>query len=191
MSYQFQLFSAHSKFNESKLCRKFALNTFEGDFRERTQSWSCAEINKLAASAKSSIKLQFNYVERWLYLSFVSYQWQSTTNCHTRKKQLLWTMCVGELQHERHVHFNTIVRDLFSDCLTKFDCDLITAEWPIVSSRKIGNFSGDLKSSFVFCWFCEFPCVNDVIDIETNSDRENRKRSKILSLDVLTFFMKS
>ena len=68
----------------------------------------------------------------------------------TRKMQLLWTMCCCLLcvvrgwttSAVRGFHFNTIVRDLFCDCLTKFDCNLITVEWPIVSS-----FDGGLKGS--------------------------------------------
>lgn len=52
------------------------------------------------------------------------------------KSKLLWTMCVvrGAKASRREIHFNTIVRDLFPDCLTKFDCNLITAEWPTVMS---------------------------------------------------------
>lgn len=92
--------------------------------------------------------------------------------CHTRKMQLLWTKCVGE----RDVHFNTIVRDLFPDCLTKFDSNLITVEWPIVSSCAVFGLN------FCCC------LANDVIDIEKKSMQKPQAIKKF-SLDVLAFLL--
>jgi len=58
-----------------------------------------ANVNKLAESASSAIKLQFNYVELSCdCISVADARWhingRAPQSCHTRKK-LLWAKCVG------------------------------------------------------------------------------------------------
>lgn len=68
---------------------------------------------------------------------------------------------------QRDVHFNTIVRDLSADCLTKFDRNLITVEWPIVVKLCI------FKSSRIL--------ADDVIDIENEINAKTASDQKLLS----------
>lgn len=55
--------------------------------------------------------------------------YQRAASCHKRKRDCI---VVNDVRR-REMRFNTIVRDSLPDCLTKFDCNLITVEWPIVS----------------------------------------------------------
>lgn len=115
-----------------------------------------------------------------------------------RKLSHTWNAIVvndvrGWVQQERDVHFNTIVRDLFSDCLTKFDCDLITVEWPIVSSGKNVQFWIKIKFFVDSTNSLSLPTpANDVIDIEKKSMQKPQEiKNSLLTFPLHTFFMKS
>lgn len=55
---------------------------------------------------------------------------------------LLWTMCAVAMRGFRNGRCILIrLSEIYlPDCLTKFDCDLITAEWPNVSVERIVQF---------------------------------------------------
>lgn len=101
------------------------------------------------------------------------------------KWQLSWTM--------RGIHFNaSVTRFIRADCLTKFDGNLITAEWPIVSvARWAVQFLRLIKCRWtrsvrILCSL-RIPrnCANDVVDIEMKSMRKPQEIREFL-LPMLT-----
>ena len=76
------------------------------------------------------------------------------------------------------------------DCLTKFDCDLITVEWPIVNPGRyfvaVWGLNSKLADSANLC------LANDVDDIEKKSTQKPQgiKKSR-LTFPLHTFFMQS
>lgn len=87
--------------------------------------------------------------------------------------ELLWTMCVEAMCSRKEMCILIRLSEIyFRDCLTKFDCDLITVEWPIVSSR------GEILLQFrdwILCWSIPRISLSLIMSLTL---KENRKRSK-------------